>query len=363
MSAKRYREIEVAGSPRAMGEQIGEAARDEIQGFCAIALERVRKTTPVSHEHAFHVARSSGEHARAYSPDVMAEVEGMAAAAAVTVDEIMLLQVRNQFQVEREAGCTALSVPAAANRGPIVAQNWDNDPALDPFTVVLTRRPHAAPALMTCTQAGLVSYLGFNDAGIGACVNTLPAPSRETGVPHYFSLRGIYQARSLEGAIRAVETAYRAIPANIMLATPEGPADLEVTIDGVRTLRPSSDSDCLTHTNHALHPDLIAFNQQYPELIQSGPRKQCIDTLLRQATQPIGVADVQKMLANHEHYPRSICRHVNEDPQHGFWQTVFSIIIEPQDRRMHVSRGNALQSALRDIPASRLTAFRASSSG
>ncbi len=44
-------------------------------------------------------------------------------------------------------------------------------------------------------------------------------------------------------------------------------------------------------------------------------------------------------LQDHEGYPRSICRHANEDPQTGEWQTVFSVIIEPDQQRMHVSRG------------------------
>ena len=52
----RYREIEVAGSPREMGRQIGEAAREEIRGFAAVALDRVNKTVKVSREKALEVA-------------------------------------------------------------------------------------------------------------------------------------------------------------------------------------------------------------------------------------------------------------------------------------------------------------------
>ena len=44
-------------------------------------------------------------------------------------------------------------------------------------------------------------------------------------------------------------------------------------------------------------------------------------------------------LRDHADYPRSICRHANHDPETGFWQTVFSVIIEPQAGRMLVTRG------------------------
>jgi isopenicillin-N N-acyltransferase-like protein len=334
----RYPEIEVAGSPREMGEQIGEAARDLVRGFCEIALARVHKTVSISREKAIEVARKSGALASQYSPDMMTELTGTAKAAGVSIDELMLLQVRNQLQPENEAGCTAMSAIVGREAGTtaIVAQNWDNDPELDPFTVVLTRRPMGKPALMNCTQAGLISYLGFNDAGLGACVNTLPAPSRETGVPHYFTLRGLYEATSLDEAVEAVRRAKRAIPANIMLSTPQGPADLEVTIDDIHVLRPNT-SNRLTHTNHCLHPDLQSFNDEFPELIESHPRKRRIDALL--AETPPTLEDVKTILRDHDDHPTSICRHANDDDKFGFWETVFSIIIEPQERRMHVSRG------------------------
>ena len=71
----------------------------------------------------------------------------------------------------------------------IVGQNWDNDPVLNDFTVVLTRRPAGKPALMNITQAGLIAYMGFNNAGIGLCLNTLPAPCSRPGQCRTFIAR------------------------------------------------------------------------------------------------------------------------------------------------------------------------------
>ena len=339
MSGTRYREIVVTGPPREMGRQLGEAARDIVAGFAEIALARVNKTVPISRKRALSIAAQSADFADKFSPALMEELRGMAEGSRVPLDELMLLQIRNQLRAEPDAGCTSISLlPAiAGHRDAIVAQNWDHDPALDPFTIVLTRQPTGKPALMNVTQAGLIGYIGFNDAGIGLCLNTLPAPSREVGVPHYFIVREIYQATSLTGAVEAVRRAERAIPANIMLATPEGPADLEVTLDEVRVL--SGEHGLVTHANHCLHPELQSVNDAFPELIESYPRQQRIDKLLRGTGGPIGLQAVKAALADHNGYPRSICRHPNDDLQTGYWQTVFSVIIEPGRRRMHVSRG------------------------
>jgi isopenicillin-N N-acyltransferase-like protein len=336
----RYREIEVAGLPRAMGRQIGEAAREEIRGFCDIALSLVNKSIRVSRATADEIIASTLRSAELYSPDMVEELRGMAESAGVPLSDLMLLQIRNQLQPDADAGCTSLSLAGqSGNRsGGIVAQNWDNDPALQPFTLVLTRRPVGKPALMTVTQAGLIAYIGFNEAGIGVCPNTLPAPSRRLGVPHYFTVRGIYEADSLEAAVHAVQRADRAIPANIMLTTPQGPADLEVTLDCVHVLRNEAGAG-ITHTNHCRHPELQAINQQFPELIQSHERQSRVDELLDLPRQHPGVKEVMSLLRDHVGFPRSICRHANTDPQTGSWETVFSVVIEPAARQMQICRG------------------------
>jgi len=333
----RYPEFTVAGPPREMGRQFGDAARELIREFAAVALQRVNLTMRVSKQQAENTAAKSLEFAEKYSPDSCDELRGMADATGLSVSDLMILQIRNQLQNEPEAGCTSFSLSSVAGRGRLLGQNWDNDPGLDPFTVVLTRKPSGKPALINVTQAGLIAYIGFNDAGLGVCLNSLPAPSRPIGVPHYFTVREIFEARSLDGAIHAVKRAHRAIPANIMLTSPEGPADLEVTMDEVHVLRPD-EQDRVTHANHCRHPSLANINAMYPELIQSQPRQDRIDRLLSDSAAN-SVDRLKDILRNHEDHPRSICRHANGDPGVGHWQTVFSVIIEPEARTMHLSRG------------------------
>ena len=333
----RYRELEVTGTPQEMGRQLGEAARQQIQGFAEIALEQINRTATVTRAEAVDRCQQTLPFIRAYNPAHMEEIHGMAEGSGVSVLDLILLQIRNQFGAS-DSACTAFSIAAelTAGKGSIIAQNWDNDPDLDPFTLVLIRRPTGKPSHLNVTQAGLIGYIGFNDLGIGVCLNTLPAPSRALGVPHYSTVRAILESSSLEEAVRAVSQARRAIPANILLATPEGPADMEVTIDDVHVLQDEG-RGILVHTNHCLHPELEHNNQKFPELIQSRPRKARAEELLRRAQ---AQNSLEQLLADHQEHPRSICRHTNDDPVHGFWKTVFSVIIEPDRRLLRLSRGN-----------------------
>ncbi len=335
-ASSRYPEITVSGPPRELGRQIGEAAKEQVRGFCAIALERVNKTADVTRTEADAIAARCQEITRIYNGDLLDELEGTAEAAGVPMADLMLLQVRNQLMAEQESACTSLSLPEG-----VVAQNWDNDPELDPFTVVLTRHPEDRPSLTTLTQAGLIAYIGFNDQGIGACLNTLPAPSRPQGVPHYFTLRDLYEQSTLDAAVQSIQRAERAIPANIILTTPQGPANLEVTIDNVHVLTPA-DGLPVAHTNHCVHPELLPVNDRFPELIQSHSRKARIDELITSSAGDGATTDLERVktaLRDHEGHPRSICRHTNDDPDTGFWTTVFSVIIEADAQRMHVTRG------------------------
>lgn len=337
-STQRYVELEVAGEPRELGRQLGEGARDLVRGFCEVAMQQVNRTLKISRASAMSVAEASIKYAEGYAPHMVEELRGTAEAAGVTLTDLMLLQVRNQLQAD-EGGCTSFSLASVAGLGRVVAQNWDNDPFLDAYTLVLTRRPAGKPALTTVTQAGLIAYIGFNSAGVGLCLNTLPAPSRKFGVPHYFTAREILESNSLEGAVHAVQRAERAIPANIMMTTPQGPANLEVTIENVYVLRDAG-GGLVTHTNHARHPELAAATTGFPELIQSRPRLARIDQLLEK---PAGtdwtLEQVQSALRDHEGHPQSICRHPNGNPPHGFWETVFSVIMAPEAKTMYLTRG------------------------
>ncbi len=123
-----------------------------------------------------------------------------------------------------------------------------------------------------------------------------------------------------------------------MLATPQGPANFEVTLDDVRLLTDNG-SGIVTHTNHCLHPDLLPINNQFPELIESHPRKARIDALLTNQNGPLTIDQLKTALRDHDNHPKSICRHANDHPQHGFWETVFSVILDPSAGQMHVTRG------------------------
>lgn len=339
MNSHRYRHIDVSGSHLEIGQQIGEYLREELHGFVATSWDRIAETLKLRRETILNVIHQSTQFVRSWAPDLLDELSGAAQSSGLSFDDLMFLQIRNQLTADMDSGCTSFSLRNEQQQISLVGQNWDNDPSLDPFTVVLTRRPVGKPAFMTVTQAGLIAYIGMSEAGMAACLNSLPAPSRAAGVPHYFTLRRAFEGRTLNHAITVIADATRAIPANIMLSTPDGPANLEVTIDTVNVLKPATD-EVLLHTNHCLHPNLASINGTFPELIQSRPRLERMSELLQSGVFCASIDVLKSALRDHSGFPRSICRHLNEDPGHGYWKTVFSVIMSVEAGEMYVARGN-----------------------
>ena len=369
-TSTRFPEFTTSGTPAEIGSAIGEHFRDTIRGLSEAVLERFNRgaARPVSPREAEAVAAAATPYAESYIPDAVAELRATAHAANLPFERVMLINVRSMLSAHAKEmpapktpseGCTSVMVGAGASANGVgfAGQNWDNDPAMDPFSAVITRRPTGKPAFMTWCQPGVIAYMGFSDAGFGVCMNALNGPSRRNGVGWYFLVRSIYEERSLEGVVSRISAARRAMTANAALITPDGPADLEITLDTVQVLRPTAgagEAETLVHTNHCVHESLSAYNDDYAAAIygQSFDRKARAEEMLgntpgRSSGQPgkapsgkVSVDDVKSILSDRQGYPTSINRYPNDDPSTGWQRSVVSMIVEPDAGRMHVSRGN-----------------------
>ena len=339
----RFPELTVSGTPRQMGAAIGEEFKDTIRGLSELVVERfnIGNASPVSMADAEAIASAAIPYAEDYLPDAVEELRATGEAAGVSLDRMMLINVRSMLSAPE--GCTSVMVgaKAAASGVGIAAQNWDNDPAMDPFSAVITRKPEGKPAFMSFCQAGIIAYMGFNEAGIGLCMNALNGPSRRKGVGWYFLVRSIYEQTSLDGIVERVTAPERAMTSNAAMITPQGPADLEITLEKVAVLRTDPD-ETLVHTNHCVHPSLESYNDEYGDRIygQSFDRKARAEELLDGFGDGVTVDDVKSILSDRQGYPTSINRFPNDDPSSGWQRSVVSMITEPDAGRMHLTRGN-----------------------
>ena len=347
----RFPELTVSGSPQTMGQQVGEHFRSQIVEISELVLDRFNKgaVKPISWAQAESVAQSSFNRVAEYFPDALEELRGTAIAAGITVERLMVLNARNMLG-ETSEGCTSIMVSSEkSNTGSgFAGQNWDNDPAMAPLSAVITRKGDGKAQFTSWMQPGTVAYMGFNSAGIGICMNAMNGPGDPTGIPWYFFVRAILESNSTDDAVHALESAPRSLTANAAMITNEGPLDIEITPESIAQIK-SDSQGFLVHTNHCTHPSFTSHNVEFEDRIygQSFDRidrgRVILSNHLNDGLVSLNAA--KALLSDHDGFPTSICRHPNDDPQTGWQRSVISIIVEPDNKRMHISNGNPCENA------------------
>jgi hypothetical protein len=197
-----------------------------------------------------------------HTPDLLAEVEGIAEGAEAPADLVFALQLLDEewaYRLRREAAapalekCSSLAIVPADGGPTWIGQNMDLGAYTDGHQALLRIAADArGPAALVFTVAGMIGLMGVNAAGLGVCVNSIPQlPSGPTGVPVAFVLRRLLQARSLAEAVDLMFALPHATNQHYVIAEPGAARSFEAGSQGVTEFRPP-EPDRVLHTNHPL---------------------------------------------------------------------------------------------------------------
>jgi len=325
--------IEVQGTHRQVGEQIGRALAPSI-GRTVSAL-RTWLPTGVSWEQARDRGRLFAAHSRPVYPQYVAELEGIAAGADVPFDELFLGLCEELWSPEAwHRGCTDMAARgrATADGSTLLAHTNDLAPEAEQDLVILKVQAGDEPPFLGVSPGGLVYSAGFNAAGISLTGNEVEPNDARVGVPRALVVRAILASRRLEEALDACLLPQRASSYNNIVADDHGEV---YSMEGSATdLEPIYIvDDVLAHANHYASPAMRRFEVHPAAAAGSIIRHNRAWRLLRENYGRHSPALFQTLLADHANYPGSICKH-------GLTSvTVFSIIIRLEDRRAWIGRG------------------------
>lgn len=338
----------VSGTPYEMGYQHGRAAGDQMRAFADHLVRASGHTRTV----VLGAAARFRPACERFCPQLMPELEGLAAGAGISLEEALLLQVRGEVApLLAEAACTTFAVEGrhTPDGGILIGQTSDMEAELEQFFLVLHLAPEDGPEILMWTFAGQLGYHGLNQHGVAHFANSvwggpeaaaLPELGLESppfGLPHYPIKRRLYECRT-----RAeVEAMWRALPVvssgNYMIATGDpGIVDLEVTPAGFAALEPGE--GFLAHANHFLADSFRTPATDAASLPDSPHRQARMTELLRERLGDLSVETLKPVLSDHHGHPCSICRHEETGPRKMV--TVAGLIAEPQAGRLHAARGN-----------------------
>ncbi len=351
--------VELSGSPKAMGQSFGEQFRQGIRELIESRVRRVteflRKRRPEAHpsrEDVLACAARTVESHRQYDSRIWEEFCGIAAAAGVTVEELLIGNGYTDFRdyvllhwprpspPDAPAHeCSAFLVPAALAGGhPIVGQTWDmSTDALD-HVVVVRRRPEDAPETLGVTTVGCLCLIGMSSEGL-AVGNTNITTAARVGVNYLFTITRALQCGTAEEAAVAVESTPRLAGHDFYMADENAAFNVEASSEDCRRTR--VEDEVFVHTNHCLSEAIKRRETARPEGL-AGSQWRC-DRLrdnFAKLDRPITMDDCWKQLSDDTRGDGAICNE-DYDGVFGEFSTLATVVQCPAERKLYVCRGGA----------------------
>lgn len=289
---------------------------------------------------------------REWAPDLVEEMEGIAAGAAVGLSSVVLVNARTEVLqlAHRRAGsadddpdgCTGavILLEASRNRRILHGQNWDWKAQCVETSVVLRIRRKDGPDVLTFTEAGGLARSGFNAAGIAITANYLECDRdyRDLGIPLPFIRRRALEAQHFAMALRVVAITPKSGSNNMMLSTAEGEAvNLECAPD--ETFQTYPRNGMMIHANHWQSP--VALSKLREAGLASVPdslyRDRRVEQLLLRQQGDLTMADLKKALFDDFGSPYSVCRPPLDKVGGNLSATVAMIVMEPASGHMEIA--------------------------
>jgi isopenicillin-N N-acyltransferase-like protein len=330
------------------GQAYGEAARPRIENILAVYREIFQRITGETWDETVDRGAPFILKAKAFAPDLVEEIQGIAEGANRAFEDIFLLNARSEIlfnpQVLAQECTTLAALPEVTKNGAmLLAQNWDWYKAVTNCQVILKiGQREGKPSLVTFTEAGQLAKIGMNAAGIGLVVNNLTSDQPRTGVPWIFLTRRILESAHLAQALGYVLNTGRAHSINFLIGHAAGEAvNLETSPVEAHVLWP--ENGICAHTNHYLVPgkdfrDLKPLRDPNPSTYLRCRRAQ---RGLAELKGEIDVQGIQNILKDHMDKPFSVCTHQNPtvEPMRQI-VTCLSIVMNLSRRQIHYTLGN-----------------------
>jgi isopenicillin-N N-acyltransferase-like protein len=346
--------FDVAGSHREIGRQVGEGGRERVAASLAYYQETYEELAGMTlAEGTLQAQAAFLPPARAYAPELIEQLEGLAEGAGVPFADLFLLNCGEEFtcppEIEPDAAghpaaerravehCTSLAIMAGDRHVAGHNEDWYAGDAQNMVLVRATLPGGQRYVSMTC--AAYLPFTGMTSSGTACSANTLYATDfRMRGVPNQLIVASLLLCSDLESAVACIGAAERGRGSNHLLADTRG------RIWNVETsatdLAITEASGWYAHTNHYA----AAKMQRFEGSPWEGSRKRLAraNDLLRDGVErgddPVELA--ARVLVDHENGVSSICGHSDpSEPEAERTLTTASMVWDLDERRVHVCAG------------------------
>jgi isopenicillin-N N-acyltransferase like protein len=341
--------IEVSGTHRAMGQQIGEACREQVQHSVEnahVLIDQSYNTLELTWAGANIQARKYLPFAEERYSQYVDELRGIAEGANVSFDDLMVVNAMEAVTMDalHLTRCTSFAVneQRTADGHILLAHNEDWVPEDENDVYVISAKPNDEPPYLAITYGGLLPNVGFNAYGIAQAIDTVYPNDSRIGIPRLVVARAVLASRRISGALGRTLVSHRAAGYNHLIVHESGEMyAVEVSARRFNILHGTD--GYMTHTNHYLSSTMKEIEKDPEELISSRVRYFRANRLLRENNTHT-IKTLQSIQKDHVNLPNSICNHNIEgiDPMDRE-STITALVIDLTAREMHIAWGNPCQ--------------------
>lgn len=204
----------VSGKPRERGRDYGRQFKEGIQGFLDREIYRSFDGKPNAREAMLRFAAACGDALKSYSPVVHEEMEGIAEAAGLRLEEVVLLNNHEELWhrgvVPATNHCTVFgAAPPDTGGETYVAQTWDWMESVYGLSSMVHWKRSEGPGVLAYAYPGLWTGAGINDRGLALCWHTGSGDGKEprVGIPAYALITQMLYQETLDAALEEARRA------------------------------------------------------------------------------------------------------------------------------------------------------------
>lgn len=270
-----------------------------------------------------------------FSPDLAAELRGIARGAGLDPEAIVIL---NHYTDLRDVppsvlagpapedpvssdilhhinsdgdpgGCTAVYLPGDGT--PVLGQTWDMHGTAEPHVRAMQIRPRSGDDEIVCfTLSGCLGMTGLSATGVAVTINNLSSTDGQVGVVWPALVRAMLATGSARAARDLLLRTRLSSGHHYMIA--DGREFFGVETSGqLKVVTQTGARAAHLHTNHCFDP-VLRRHEAVPKASTTFRRMEIATTLYVQQ-RPQDARALWTMLSSHDGYPRSVCSHIDDD--------------------------------------------------
>jgi isopenicillin-N N-acyltransferase-like protein len=343
---KSFKVIECRGSFYEIGQQYGVSCRNNLISSIDSLFRDIGMFQKAGKENIIQNARKYLHLVENFDPDLIEMLKGQADGAGVTFDEVFALRCKFELGMYYQrvaAFCTSFAVTGNATKGgkTIIGQTYDLNPGIS-IDLVKTKFEDGLEQLSLVFAGGGAGELPLSSAGLGMVLNVMlsPAEVQSLNVPCACVISKAMRQRRIGDALGIVCAAGRSI-LHYGFASAEGDIiGIETWPDDYNVIQP--ERDMLVHTNHYLTERFKKGTSVFGFMEgDSYIRIQRLKRLIENHYGELTIELLEEFMTDHNDYPRSICKHMDQQVQLG--ETLAAVIMVPEEGVLYATCGQPCQ--------------------